>query len=523
MLLPLVVLAFITFWSIQQAAGVLSTASEEATTEIRHITRIEALVLRSAMPANDYLIDGSPAERDRFEALNRQIDSAFKAALGSGLLHNERGLVLSARNKWEALKPANRALLSTPDPVGNPAAAGRMRRLDAFSEHIAATLSRAHTVAEAEVNNELIAAKTLESRTLVGVILIFIVGLLSALTIGTVLTASILRPLNALMQGVVHFSESDLSYRVARVTNDEIGQFGDTFNLMADRLQMNQLALAGSEARFRAIAETAAEAIISTDARGKIGFVNRAAQRDFGYSVKEVVGKDISLLIPARFESGAQIEAVGLRKDRSEFPIELSVAAWESGGQAYFSGIIRDITERKATDALLKQLSITDSLTGLYNHAEFYRLLTEELKRSRRYGSPVSLLMLDIDYFKRINDTHGHQAGDNVLLVLADMIVKAVRPVDKAARYGGEEFAVILPETDAAGALLTAERLRERVEEKLINIGRGRTVGITVSIGVAGFPGDAQTEDTLVGKADEAMYASKVAGRNRVRALGEAA
>lgn len=131
--------------------------------------------------------------------------------------------------------------------------------------------------------------------------------------------------------------------------------------------------------------------------------------------------------------------------------------------------------------------------------------------------------MLDIDRFKTVNDIYGHQAGDNVLLTLADIIVKTIRPVDKAARYGGEEFTIILPQTDRTGALATGERLRRQIEERIMRVDKNKTARITVSIGVAECPVDATDEDALVSRADTAMYASKAAGRNRVRAFKRAA
>lgn len=168
------------------------------------------------------------------------------------------------------------------------------------------------------------------------------------------------------------------------------------------------------------------------------------------------------------------------------------------------------------TQAMLRELSTRDSLTGLINHREFHRQLTEEVERSRRYGHPFSLLMLDIDHFKTINDTYGHVAGDKALRALAALIRGEVRPTDLVARYGGEEFVLVLPETAGAGALTLAERLRVRVAGHAITLTADQTISLTVSIGVASFPEDKDSVQKLVSAADQALYVAKAGGRNRV-------
>jgi diguanylate cyclase (GGDEF)-like protein len=164
----------------------------------------------------------------------------------------------------------------------------------------------------------------------------------------------------------------------------------------------------------------------------------------------------------------------------------------------------------------LEELSTHDALTGLDNYREFHRQLTEEAQRSLRYGRPFSLMMLDLDHFKTVNDSFGHLAGDEALRGLAALIRREVRPVDRIARYGGEEFAIILPETTPAGALATAERIREIVATRPIPVNHERQVSLTVSIGLATFPDDADSEEKLVGAADQALYAAKHGGRDRV-------
>jgi diguanylate cyclase (GGDEF)-like protein len=164
----------------------------------------------------------------------------------------------------------------------------------------------------------------------------------------------------------------------------------------------------------------------------------------------------------------------------------------------------------------LRRLAEHDGLTGLYNHRTFYALLGDELARAQRFQRPVSLLMLDIDHFKRVNDTHGHQAGDAILKGLSELLARQARAIDRVCRYGGEEIAIILPESDLEAAGNIAERLRASVETQPFGINTGAPVCITVSIGVASWPLQGNGADTLVAAADTALYEAKRSGRNRI-------
>lgn len=162
----------------------------------------------------------------------------------------------------------------------------------------------------------------------------------------------------------------------------------------------------------------------------------------------------------------------------------------------------------------MEQLAITDELTGLYNYRYFQIALDKELKKNK--FSVVSLFMLDIDNFKLFNDRHGHLMGNRMLAEIARVIKENVRGVDTAVRYGGEEFAVIFPGMDSNEVAQLAERIREIVENTYIKTGAGEPVSVTVSIGVASYPRDAQTKSELISHADLALYDAKQAGRNQV-------
>jgi len=160
----------------------------------------------------------------------------------------------------------------------------------------------------------------------------------------------------------------------------------------------------------------------------------------------------------------------------------------------------------------LGRLSVTDSLTGLYNRTQLPELLTKELARSQRHHHSFSILMVDIDHFKRFNDTHGHQAGDELLRRFAEILRSSLRSCDFAARYGGEEFLILLTETAPKGGLHFAEQLRQKVEEMRWKGGKA----VTVSVGVASFPDSGEDVESLIRQADVALYQCKRDGRNRV-------
>lgn len=199
-----------------------------------------------------------------------------------------------------------------------------------------------------------------------------------------------------------------------------------------------------------------------------------------------------------------------------------SLATYDAVHRVVF-GTIQDISDRKAIEHELERLVQIDTLTGTYTRRQFMALAERELARAIRYSSKTSVMMVDVDKFKSVNDTYGHQVGDRVLREIGQVFGTVLRETDFVGRLGGEEFAVFLPETDVPRAVDVAERLRKAVEQLSLPLEGGKLLNVTVSIGLAPFSGSVANIDVPLADADKALYEAKRSGRNRVCQYGERA
>ena len=179
--------------------------------------------------------------------------------------------------------------------------------------------------------------------------------------------------------------------------------------------------------------------------------------------------------------------------------------------------IVQDVTELASYEHKLVEMNIKDGLTGIYNRRFLQTRLAEEFQRRKRYGTKLSLIMFDIDFFKKVNDCYGHQCGDAVLQSVATKISSIIRHTDYLARYGGEEFCCLLPQTDLTGALILAERFRHVIEE-MVTPCQANTIKVTISLGVSDAIPDDSAEN-LLKRADDALYQAKNSGRNRIATI----
>lgn len=286
------------------------------------------------------------------------------------------------------------------------------------------------------------------------------------------------------------------------------------------------------EQRINAILRTVDQAVITTDEFGLIKTVNDVAERIFGHERTAMIGQNVSMLMPmphserhpdymVRYltegtpkilDETRELEAV--RADGSVFPIEIAVTEQHEGdGRRIFIGSIRDITIRKAQEDRIRFLALNDPLTGLPNRASFNDEIKSAISRARRSGKGVALMFIDLDRFKPINDTYGHDAGDLVLKTVAERVTDIIRTTDTAARLGGDEFVVILEDVaEKENAATIATNLLEKIPAPINYQGQDCSVGL--SIGISHFPTDADSVEDLLNAADRAMYNVKEAGRN---------
>jgi diguanylate cyclase (GGDEF)-like protein len=190
----------------------------------------------------------------------------------------------------------------------------------------------------------------------------------------------------------------------------------------------------------------------------------------------------------------------------------------ENNRISYIYITVQDVTEIAAYEQKLINLNTRDGLTGIFNRRYLETKLEEEFDRHIRYNRPLSLIMLDIDHFKKVNDTYGHQAGDHILRSLASLIDERIRTVDVVARYGGEEFCCLLPETTAESALALAEFLRMGVEAEIFHF-KDKSIKITISQGVSDLSDGMDSAEMLLKRADDGLYEAKRRGRNKVAKL----
>ena len=294
-------------------------------------------------------------------------------------------------------------------------------------------------------------------------------------------------------------------------------------------------ALRSSELKYKSIFENIQDVFYQSDINGLFTEISPSILRYSGYTREDLIGKPIADYYYIPEDRVTLLET--MRKEGEVVDYEVRVKTKEgrlmivsvnshflfdaAGNPSGVEGSLRDITDRKKATEELKRLNAllacqaaTDELTGIPNRSKFNESLSNEILRSKRFRLPLSVIIFDIDNFKKINDTYGHNTGDCALQYLTGLVMKVMRKHDLFARWGGEEFLIMVTNTDQHGAELYAERLRLMIEKfDFPEVGR-----LTCSFGVAEFAHD-DTDDVLINRADQALYRAKVGGRNRVESI----
>lgn len=291
-------------------------------------------------------------------------------------------------------------------------------------------------------------------------------------------------------------------------------------------------------ALFSRLIETTNDVVIITDATPleaggpRIVYVNRAFEELMGYAAEEVLGQSPRLLngpdtdahtrsrIRKALREGTSLRTEILKYNKAGQPrwldINLMPLRDPEGVITHYACIERDLTRYKKIQRQLAQMAMFDSLTGALNRPAFFQHAEKEFSRAKRYHRPLSVIMLDIDHFKRINDQYGHQAGDHVLKIFVEACEEITRETDLLGRIGGEEFVLLLPDTPLNSAYYLAERLRERIN-KYPYLAGDMLIEVTASLGVAEVQAGDDNFKALLHRADEALYEAKHSGRNRVK------
>ncbi len=334
----------------------------------------------------------------------------------------------------------------------------------------------------------------------------------------TALRFSVLRPISALRDAIVRVGGGERNTKLPVLHKDELGEVATVFNRMQDDLQ-------AYETRIRAVTDNVLDAIITIDERGMIESVNPAVEKIFDYAPYELLGQNVSMLMPEPYRSmhdeylgnylrtgnariiGGRRELVGMRKDGSILPIDIAVTEMNVAGSRRFIGIIRDITERKEQMAALEYQALHDALTSLPNRTLLSDRLCQAILRTQREGTQLALVLTDLDRFKEINDTLGHQNGDLILQQVAQRLRNALRESDTIARLGGDEFAILLPTADLALSTQIVRKLMAALEDPFMI--EGQALHVAASFGIALYPDHGVDEDALMRHADVAMYIAK--------------
>jgi diguanylate cyclase (GGDEF)-like protein/PAS domain S-box-containing protein len=443
---------------------------------------------------------------DAFEFIPRSAEPVTVVAAANPSL--ERMRKTGERIFHYHLKPGGERLVTVFNPIPN---AEHCHKCHGKDERLRGAITFTVSMKEVDAN----VARTWQLSILVIAAALFgIVSLIYWFAHRTVVSQ-----LNGFLTAMEAVAKGDSSVRLKATRRDEIGDMARAFNHMNENLEETYQRLREERNKLNTVIYNASTGIVVTDGAQQIVLANRAAEAILERSADEITARGFLDLLDdpewmqARLGSDGEPATPGLRGWKGRTLSVHASTIRNSVDQIIGSAaLIRDITEEKRLEARLEQQAITDTLTGIFNRRQFDEVLATEFKRWKRYGQPYSVMMIDVDHFKKFNDTHGHDCGDHVLAAIGRVLMEISAPAQIPCRYGGEEMIIVMPGVVEDEGMKLAETVRLRISQLVID-----GLQVTASIGVAGLPGhEAKDGDALVKLADDALYVAKEGGRNRV-------